>query len=74
MTISKEDAAAAASKIAPSLAMSLQEFCSRHSISVSSFYVLEKKGLAPRIMKVGGRRLISTEEAARWREQHTVAA
>jgi predicted DNA-binding transcriptional regulator AlpA len=55
-------------------AMSLREFCNRHSISLSFFYLLEERGQAPRTMKVGGRRLVSTEEAARWREQQTATA
>jgi predicted DNA-binding transcriptional regulator AlpA len=69
---SAKRAAAAANE--PALAMSLREFCNRHSISLSMFYLLEERGKAPRTMRVGGRRLVSVEEAARWRKQRTVTA
>jgi predicted DNA-binding transcriptional regulator AlpA len=59
---------------APALAMSIPEFCNRHGISLSFFYLLQDRGEAPQTMKVGGRRLVSVEEAARWREARTVAA
>jgi predicted DNA-binding transcriptional regulator AlpA len=59
---------------APAMAMSLREFCNRHGFSLSFFYLLEERGQAPRTMQVGGRRLVSIEEAARWREQRIVAA
>jgi predicted DNA-binding transcriptional regulator AlpA len=55
-------------------AMSIREFCNRHSFSLSFFYLLEERGQAPRTMQVGGRRLISVEEAARWRAQRTTDA
>jgi predicted DNA-binding transcriptional regulator AlpA len=58
----------------PPLAMSIIEFCKAHRISVAFFYELDGKGEAPRTMRVGGRRLISIEEAARWREANTVSA
>lgn len=48
-------------------ARSIPEFCQQHGICRSSFYNLEKKGLAPRVMKVGARRLISDESADAWR-------
>ncbi len=56
------------------LALSIAEFCARHSISVAYFYELRKRGLAPRVMRLGTRRLISVEEAARWRQAHTSEA
>jgi predicted DNA-binding transcriptional regulator AlpA len=58
----------------PAMAMSIREFCARHSISLSLFYVLRAKGKAPQTMRVGGRRLVSQEEAARWRAEQIVAA
>ena len=54
-------------------AMSLGEFCSRHGISRSSFYLLKKAGEAPRLMQVGDRVLISREAAAEWRHGREAA-
>ena len=56
------------------LAFSVEEFCQRHNISIGHFYALQKKGLGPRVMKVGLRTLISAEEAARWRAERTAAS
>jgi predicted DNA-binding transcriptional regulator AlpA len=67
VTPSEKRAAAAANL--PSLAMSIPEFCQRHNISLSFFYLLRERGEAPQTMRVGGRRLISIEEAARWRRE-----
>jgi len=52
-------------------AYSITAFCEAHGIGRSFFYLLRKDGLAPRVMKVGRRRLISKEEAARWRASMT---
>ncbi len=46
---------------------SIQHFCVIHGISRATFYNLVKKQLAPRLMKVGKRTLISAEAAAEWR-------
>lgn len=43
-------------------------------ISLGMFHKLKKLGLAPTEMKVGTRRLISAESAARWREEREQAA
>ena len=51
------------------LAMSVPEFCRRHNISRSLFYVLRANKQAPQTMKVGGRTLISDEAAAKWRRR-----
>ncbi|VVC76770.1 hypothetical protein AQUSIP_20960 [Aquicella siphonis] len=48
---------------------SIQNFCHSHGISRATFYNLVKKQLAPRLMKVGKRTLISVEAAAEWRAQ-----
>jgi len=40
-----------------------------HGISRATFYNLIKRQLAPRLMKVGKRTLISVEAAAEWRAQ-----
>jgi hypothetical protein len=49
-------------------AYTISEFCARHNISRSGFYVLPDE-LRPRIMRVGARRLISKEAAAEWRHR-----
>ncbi len=49
-------------------AYSIAEFCKAHGISRSYFYELDRQGMAPRTMHLGRRRLVSKEEAARWRE------
>ncbi len=53
-------------------AYSIVEFCQRHGFSRASFYNLEKDGEAPRMMRVGGRILISKEAAADWRRAREV--
>ena len=55
----------------PLLAFSIKQFCIAHNLSESFFYTLQARGLAPRLMRVGGRKLISVEEARRWRAQYT---
>jgi len=54
-------------------AYSVDEFCRRHGISRAYFYLLQRRGKAPRIMKVGARTLISVEAAADWRRQMETA-
>jgi hypothetical protein len=48
-------------------AYSVPEFCRRHGISVAFFHKLKVKGLAPPVMKVGARVLVSHEAATNWR-------
>jgi len=50
-------------------AYSIQQFCDNHNVSHAKFYLLVKEGKAPRLMKVGRRRLISVEAAQEWRRQ-----
>jgi len=50
------------------LAFSIENFCRLHGISRSKFYLLLNEGLAPKIMKIGRRTLISHEAAAQWRK------
>lgn len=50
-------------------AYNIIEFCQRHGLSRAAFYNLEKIGQAPRIMRVGGRVMISKEAAADWRRE-----
>ena len=59
---------------APALAMSVEQFCKTHNISIGFFYTLQRRGLAPRVMRVGLRVLISAEEAAAWRAARTAAS
>ena len=54
-------------------AYSIVEFCQRHGLSRGSFYNLEKIGQAPRVMRVGGRVMISKEAAADWRREREEA-
>jgi len=55
-------------------AYSIGEFCDQHGICRATFYNLRKQGIGPRIMKVGGRILISEEAAAGWRQNMESAA
>jgi hypothetical protein len=56
------------------LAFSITEFCALHRISRAHFYNLVKAGLGPRVMDVGGRKLISQEAAADWRHEREKVA
>jgi len=49
-------------------ATSIKQFCDDHGISRNLFYNLEKKGLTPKTIELGKRRLISAEAAAEWRK------
>ena len=57
----------------PRAAFSIDEFCAAHGISRAMFYKLEDQGLAPRTMRVGVRRLITAEAAAKWRRAREAA-
>jgi hypothetical protein len=59
--------------ITSKLGFSIPEFCQLHDISEAHYYALQKAGLGPRVMRVGARRIISAEEAARWRAARTEA-
>ncbi len=48
-------------------AFSINEFCEQHGICRATFYNLRKVGRGPRVMRVGGRTLISVEAATEWR-------
>ena len=54
-------------------AYSIEQFCLAHGISESFFYKLQTLGLGPRVMKIGGRTLISREAAAAWRAEREAA-
>lgn len=68
------EAAAAAAEAPKPAAHSVAEFCEANRLSVAMFYKLRAKGLAPDVMKVGARTLISVEAAARWRRERERAA
>jgi len=55
--------------LSENLAFSIDEFCKLHSISRAKFYLMINSGEAPKMMKVGRRRLISQEAALKWRQQ-----
>jgi predicted DNA-binding transcriptional regulator AlpA len=48
-------------------AFSIAVFCEDNGISRAHFYNLKKRGLAPKTLMVGRRRLVSDEAAAEWR-------
>lgn len=48
-------------------ALTVDEFCLAHRICRATFYNLLKRGVAPAVMRVGSRVLISQEAAADWR-------
>jgi predicted DNA-binding transcriptional regulator AlpA len=50
-------------------AFSIQQFCDSHGISRGKYYLLLQEGLAPKIMKIGRRTLISIEAAEAWRRE-----
>jgi hypothetical protein len=51
----------------------IPEFCKAHDISYGFFYSMQRNGTGPKTMKMGTRRVISVEEAARWRAERTAA-
>jgi hypothetical protein len=55
-------------------ASTIDEFCEEHRISRGLFYVLRKKGLAPRVTKLGSKQIITIEDAAAWRKAISEAA
>ena len=55
-------------------AYSVTQFCKIHDISNGHFYNLVNAGLGPRLMRLGSRTLITTEEAARWRAERVAAS
>ena len=59
--------------VAP-MAYSIRQFCEAHNISVDTYFRLQRAGLGPVTMKVGGRTLISVEATAAWRRDRELAA
>jgi len=54
-------------------AASIRTFCRRHGISVASYYNLPPEQ-RPREKIVGGRKLITKEAGAEWREREAAVA
>ena len=61
------------SPISP-MAYSIRQFSQAHSISMDTYFRLQRAGLGPVTMKVGGRTLISVEAAAAWRRERELPA
>ena len=59
--------------IASALAFTVPQFCASHGISRALFYILQRDGRGPRIMKCGRRTLIARESAEAWRRQMEAA-
>jgi hypothetical protein len=49
-------------------------FCTAHNLSQAFYYKLKSQGLGPVEMKVGSRRLVSFESAAKWRAAREAAS
>jgi predicted DNA-binding transcriptional regulator AlpA len=59
--------------LAGRMAYTINQFCAAHSLSRTSFYRMRQRGLAPRMMQLGRRWLISQEAAADWRRAREAA-
>ena len=56
-------------------AFTVSEWCERNRISRSLFYILDRRGEAPRTFRVGKRRLITAKADAEWiREREAESA
>jgi hypothetical protein len=49
----------------------IRQFIKAHSVSYGTFYKMCREGKGPKLMRVGTRRMISVEEAARWRAERS---
>ena len=52
----------------------IDEWCKIEKVSRSHFYCLRQRGLAPELMRVGGRLRITHEAMAAWRRERTAQA
>jgi hypothetical protein len=57
----------------PAVAFSVNEFCVAHRISRALFYLLQRDGSGPRLMRVGRRTLVTVDAAADWRRRMEAA-
>jgi hypothetical protein len=70
---SKQETPNDAVSIAVALAFTVPQFCSAHGISRALFYIMQRDGRGPRVMKCGRRTLIARESAEAWRRQMETA-
>ena len=54
-------------------AYSIAEFCAAHRFSIDFYFRLQRDGIGPRVMRIGGRTLISHEAAEAWRRDREAA-
>jgi hypothetical protein len=50
-------------------AYTIAEFCDAHRISRSKLYELWTAGVGPRFIRIGTKKIITTEAAANWRRE-----
>jgi hypothetical protein len=55
-------------------AFTISEFCAEHRISRSKLYQLWAAGQGPQYKRIGVKRIITTEQAAEWRQRDDSAA
>jgi hypothetical protein len=55
-------------------AFTIEEFCHCHRISKTLFYELRRRGLAPDVAELLGKKIITHESAAKWRKERTAAS
>src|SRR3954471_22316333 len=55
-------------------AYTIPEFCEAHRISRTHFYELQRRGLAPDVAELLGKKIVTHESAAVWRKQRTAAS
>lgn len=51
--------------------MTIEEFCERNRIAMSTYFIMKRRGEGPRTVKIGKRRLISAEAETAWRRERT---
>ena len=56
----------------PPACYTIATFCAAHHLSEAMFFKMREMGIAPDVMQVGRRVLISFESAAKWRAQREV--
>jgi hypothetical protein len=55
-------------------AFTIVQFCERHGISRSTYYVLKARGLQPQETHILDRIIVTRESAAAWRRKRTAAS
>jgi hypothetical protein len=55
------------------LALSIREFAEAHNLSIDTYFKMQRDGFGPKVMRVGGRTLVSLEAAAEWRAEREKA-